>query len=1814
MEDFQVQSTITTGLAAGTYTVTVTDNKGCTSTQVVTITQPAAALSSSIGSQTNVLCYGNSTGAVTISATGGTTVYQYKLDGGAYQSSSTFTGLAAGTYTITIKDANECTTTQVVTITQPAAALSASIGSQTNVLCYGNSTGAVTISATGGTTVYQYKLDGGAYQSSSTFTGLAAGTYTITIKDANECTTTQVVTITQPAAALSASIGSQTNVLCYGNSTGAVTISATGGTTVYQYKLDGGAYQSSSTFTGLAAGTYTITIKDANECTTTQVVTITQPAAALSASIGSQTNVLCYGNSTGAVTISATGGTTVYQYKLDGGAYQSSSTFTGLAAGTYTITIKDANECTTTQVVTITQPAAALSASIGSQTNVLCYGNSTGAVTISATGGTTVYQYKLDGGAYQSSSTFTGLAAGTYTITIKDANECTTTQVVTITQPAAALSASIGSQTNVLCYGNSTGAVTISATGGTTVYQYKLDGGAYQSSSTFTGLAAGTYTITIKDANECTTTQVVTITQPAAALSASIGSQTNVLCYGNSTGAVTISATGGTTVYQYKLDGGAYQSSSTFTGLAAGTYTITIKDANECLTTQVVTITQPAAALSASITNLISVDCYGNSTGSSTTLANGGTIPYTYSWNTTPIQTTATATGLSAGTYTVTVTDSNACTTISNVTITQPTALSASIGSQTNVLCYGNSTGAVTISATGGTTVYQYKLDGGAYQSSSTFTGLAAGTYTITIKDANECTTTQVVTITQPAAALSASIGSQTNVLCYGNSTGAVTISATGGTTVYQYKLDGGAYQSSSTFTGLAAGTYTITIKDANECSTTQVVTITQPAAALSASIGSQTNVLCYGKSTGSATASANGGTSPYSYSWTTIPIQAAITATGLSAGTYKVIVTDFNSCKDSTSVIITQPSAPQPPPISGGNQTECEKLPIQTLTATATGGTITWYDSATGGSIVVSPILNSVGSVTYYAESSNGVCSSESRTPVVLTIVAAPAAPVSNGNKIECQQIPTQSITASASGLNITWYDSLTGGTLVTFPTLNSVGSITFYAESNSAGCKSLSRTGVSLTIHPKPILQPISGVSAICVNDSTTLVNDSIGGFWKSSDTTIATISNSGVVIGHADGTINISYLYTDTNGCSDTVYHMLTVHLTPAIPTITANGPTEFCYGDSVKLCSSSLTGNQWYKNGVLINGATNQKLTVIESGDYTVLILDGNGCSSNSPSEAFTIIVNPLPLTPIISKNNASAICSGDSVILTSSLNDFYQWYKNGLILVGKTNQNLTVQDSGIYKVVVTNIYGCNATSSNEIIQIKATSNSTSSVIICSNELPFIWNGNNYNSSGVYFVILTNAVGCDSTATLNLTVKATSSSITNISVCSNQVPFVWNGNNYSVNGFYDVHFINAVGCDSIATLDLTVLSTSSSLTTISICSSDAPYTWNGVDYSTTGVYTASFTNSVGCDSIATLDLTIKAISRSTTTAIICSSNTPYTWNGNNYNTTGHYDVYFTNAVGCDSIATLDLTVLQTTSSTSTESVCSNQLPFIWNGKYYNLTGTYSVMLTNAEGCDSTANLHLTVLSTSSSTTSVSVCSNQVPFVWNGNNYSVNGFYDVHFINAVGCDSTATLDLTILSTSSSLTTVSICSTYVPYTWNGIDYSTTGVYTAMFTNAAGCDSIATLELTIKAISRSTTTAIICSSNTPYTWNGNNYNTTGHYDVYFTSAVGCDSIATLDLTVLQTTSSTSIVSVCSNQVPFVWNGNYYNLTGTYSVALTNAVGCDSTATLDLTVLSTSSSLTTVSICSSDAPYTWNGLDYSTTGVYTAIVYKCSRL
>ncbi len=484
------------------------------------------------------------------------------------------------------------------------------------------------------------------------------------------------ITPDAPACTMTASISSQTNVACNGGNTGSLTVTASDGTSNYSYSWSNGSSTSNTssttnTISGLTAGTYSVTITDGSGCTATASATITEPTV-LTASGQVTSNVTCNGGNNGAATVNVTGGSSPYTYAWSNGA--ATQSMIGLTAGTYSVTVTDANGCTATAGITVTQPISGISAS-AIATNVSCNGGSDGAVDLTVTGGTAPYTFVWNNTA--TTEDMIGLEAGTYSVTVTDANGCTATESVEVTEPAV-LSAS-GVATNVSCNGGSNGAIDLTVTGGTAPYTFVWSNTA--TTEDMIGLEAGTYSVTVTDANGCTATESVEVTEPTV-LSAS-GVATNVSCNGGSDGAVDLTVTGGTAPYTFVWSNTA--TTEDMIGLEAGTYSVTVTDANGCTATESVDVTEAILIASGQVTS--NVTCNGGNDGAATVNVTGGSSPYTYAWSNG--ETTQSMLGLTAGTYSVTVTDANGCTATAGITVTQPISGISASGVATNISCNG---------------------------------------------------------------------------------------------------------------------------------------------------------------------------------------------------------------------------------------------------------------------------------------------------------------------------------------------------------------------------------------------------------------------------------------------------------------------------------------------------------------------------------------------------------------------------------------------------------------------------------------------------------------------------------------------------------------------------------------------------------------------------------------------------------------------------------------------------------------------------------------------------------------------------------------------------------------------------------------------------------------------------------------------------------------------------------------------------------------------------------------------------------------------
>ncbi|MCC6462211.1 MAG: choice-of-anchor L domain-containing protein [Saprospiraceae bacterium] len=872
-------------LKAGTYTVTVTGADGCVGTASVTLTQPPDIVIFVTASPAK--CFGDSTGSATVTVQGGVAPLQYAWSNG--QTGPMAVNLPAGSYAITVTDAKLCAKTSFALIGQPTQIQA---NATTNaVTCNGLSNGSATVTASGGIPPLTYKWSDPAGQTTTTAGNLAAGIYTVTVTDKNNCVRTQTATVTEPPAIQLSVAG--TNASCNGSSTASAIASASGGNGVLSYKWSDPAGQTTATASNLAAGTYTVTVTDANGCTRQSTVVLTQPAAlTLTPTV---TAASCFDAASGQIDVLAQGGTTPYTYN-----WSSSETTPGIQnkpAGIYTVTVTDANGCTGTSVSTITQPAdLVLSAT---PTAAKCFGAASGSATASATGGTNPLQFNWSNGQ-NNTATITNLAAGAFTVTVVDAKGCTKSLSVNVGQ-ASQLTATT-TAVAVTCNGLSNGSATVAPAGGTTPCTYKWSDTNGQTTATASNLAAGTYTVTVTDFNLCTLTQTAVITAPPAIVLNV--TRINVSCNALSDGSASATASGGAGGLVYQWSDPSGQSTPTATNLAAGTYTVTVTDANGCTKSSSITVNEPPALTLAPVVQQVA--CFGGATGSIQLNAQGGATPYTYQWSSG--ENTAGIQNKIAGPYSATVTDNNGCSSVYQGQITENTELLVQPFKK-DVQCFGAADGSIQLAISGGAGSYtiNWSGPGGFTGSGQILSNLVAGAYNATITDGAGCSKTQSVNLSQPASAVLASLPATADTICFGGNNGSAIVLASGGTTPYVYAWSVPA-QTNPGISGLSVGAYTVTVTDANNCTSTASTFIYQKEQIF---VWTEAGAVdCFGSNNGTAkvTQLYYGATpaslTAFSYVWSTIPAQNTVEAFGLQATqTYTVTVTDNAGCSGTQTV-----------------------------------------------------------------------------------------------------------------------------------------------------------------------------------------------------------------------------------------------------------------------------------------------------------------------------------------------------------------------------------------------------------------------------------------------------------------------------------------------------------------------------------------------------------------------------------------------------------------------------------------------------------------------------------------------------------------------------------------------------------------------------------------------------------------------------------------------------------------------------------------------------------------------------------------------
>ncbi|GLR15575.1 T9SS type A sorting domain-containing protein [Portibacter lacus] len=841
------------GRLAGLYSVTVTFGNNCMETMDFEITEPAKMGDNPIIQDD--LC-GNSGGSISTGIVGGVGPYTYKWSNGA--TTPDISSLNKGTYSLTITDANNCTLLKSYFV-DDVLPLTLSEKHQ-DLLCIDDQSGRIDILHTGGTPINTYLWATG--ETTRIIEGLSAGTYFVTATDANGCTDNISVTIQNPDPIIASA--NVTDATSTGAADGSINLDVSGGAGEYTFSWSNG--ETTQNLDSLLAGIYDVTIIDANDCPLEKSFVVSEPNSILVES--EIINLTCFGDNSGSIQLSLSGGVEPYSYSWSNG--ENSKDLSGLSAGSYSVTIYDNDGITTFKSFEIIEPTKI--EIVFDKTDVQCNSEMSGSITASVSGGSGEYMYVWSSG--EGTNYIEQLTAGNYELAVTDNNGCQTVKSIAIEEPEL-LSVTISSN-NVSSTDASDGSISLEVNGGTSPYTYLWSNG--QISSTISNLPGGDYSVTISDKNGCSIVSSAMIFDPSS-ISAS-ADIVHIDCGGDASGSIDITMDGGSEPYEYLWSNG--EVAEDISGLVAGEYKVTITDNNGLIAsfTYEVTETDPITINSSEIQD---VDC-GGSTGSISIAAIGGTGVLTYLW--TSGETTNSIENKEAGNYEVTISDESGCSITENFEIASSSTIELETSFE-NSSCGENFDGSIDLTISGGSSPYTISWSNG--QISEDLINLGPGTYVVTVTDSKSCNATTSVTI-EGGASFTLQ-GAVQDVSCFNANDGAIAISVDGGSGELTYEWSNG--ESSQEISGLDQGVYSVTVTDENGCSDESSFAILEPdpmTLNLTSSLAG-----CTSENDGSLSVQVSGGSSPFTYLWSTSATSSQII--GLSPGTYTVTVTDAGGC-----------------------------------------------------------------------------------------------------------------------------------------------------------------------------------------------------------------------------------------------------------------------------------------------------------------------------------------------------------------------------------------------------------------------------------------------------------------------------------------------------------------------------------------------------------------------------------------------------------------------------------------------------------------------------------------------------------------------------------------------------------------------------------------------------------------------------------------------------------------------------------------------------------------------------------------------------
>jgi gliding motility-associated-like protein len=924
-----------TGLEAGTYTLTVTDDNGCQDNVTATINEPSELTAS--GTETPVDCFGASTGAIDLTISGGSVPYIVSWSGpnGFTANTEDISNLEAGFYTATVTDDNGCTVNATIEVTEPnELQFSESI---TPITCFGDDDGAIDLNLSGGTAPYSVQWVGpsGFSSNSEDISGLAPGDYDVTVTDDNSCVVTNTFTI-DPVADITIDL-TVTEITCNGSDDGAITTVIGGGTPGYTIGWTGpnGFTSGNQDISGLEPGTYTITVTDSNGCIKTDQVNLTEPAAI--SVLANVNDVSCNGFSDGFIDITPSGGNPGYDFSWTGpdGFNAVTEDISGLEAGDYTLVVTDVNSCTYSEIFTIQEfPPIDINATFSP---IVCAGEDVGNIDLTVSGGFSPYGFSWSGpnGFNSLNEDISGLEAGSYTVIVDDQTGCSDTATYTIDSTIPILIEATFS--DPVCNGDSNGQIDLTISGGSTPYGILWN--TTDTSEDLTGLPAGTYSVEVTDDDGCVQTEIeltssgLTVSEitlndpPLLTLNAT---PTDIDCFGDTLGAIDLEINGGIAPHTVSWSGpnGFTSADEDLVNILAGDYTATVTDDAGCVETITATVDEPTEiALDATL----STQLCGDDLGSIDLEISGGIAPYTTTWSGPDgfNSVDEDISDLEQGFYTVTVTDDNGCQVEETYEITGPSLISVTATSA-DLDCSGADNGVIEIEVSGGTTPYTITWNGpdGFSSNDEDIFNLASGAYDLNIEDDNACVFDTTITLDQPTP-ITISNAIITSPLCNGDENASIEIDAAGGTPslVYNWTGPDGFNSGDEDVFDLAPGTYDLQITDQGDCQLDTMFTIDSTPLLEITLI--PTNITCLGDNNGMIDLTITGGSPSYIVSWTGPNgfTSLAEDISNLETGSYEVTVTDANGCEvidsaeiiDGQEIVITTSTTPSSCDVDNG-------------------------------------------------------------------------------------------------------------------------------------------------------------------------------------------------------------------------------------------------------------------------------------------------------------------------------------------------------------------------------------------------------------------------------------------------------------------------------------------------------------------------------------------------------------------------------------------------------------------------------------------------------------------------------------------------------------------------------------------------------------------------------------------------------------------------------------------------------------------------------------------------------------------------------